>query len=259
MREAKYGHIVINDSDIRVERDYLRRIDGADGGRAAGWTGDGTVPGRGRAQLGIANGGGDDCDRFCRRRAVRDGAGGRTALRTGLDFGISASGGRGDRRAGSAAGLSGRRSRAGADDLPRRDTRLCSPMRWWKRFCRSTASARCSSTSCAGRGRCAICASGGYIGVLLTFGLPWAMAAALCAGGAGWSLGLLGAVAAARFASGYVLCGPILDDRQTLRDLWLIPARDVVGVAIWFASFGGDTIVWRGERFHLKDGRLTRA
>ena len=32
----------------------------------------------------------------------------------------------------------------------------------------------------------------GYLGVLLTFGLPWAMAAALCAGGAAWSLGLLG-------------------------------------------------------------------
>jgi hypothetical protein len=27
---------------------------------------------------------------------------------------------------------------------------------------------------------------------------------------------------------------------------------------VWFASFGGDTIVWRGERFHLKDGRLKR-
>ncbi len=26
MREAKYGHIVINDSDIRVQRDYLRRV-----------------------------------------------------------------------------------------------------------------------------------------------------------------------------------------------------------------------------------------
>ncbi len=59
----------------------------------------------------------------------------------------------------------------------------------------------------------------GYIGVLLTFGLPWAMAAALCAGGAAWSLVLLGVVAAARFASGYVLCGPILNDRQTLGDL----------------------------------------
>ena len=99
----------------------------------------------------------------------------------------------------------------------------------------------------------------GYVGVLLTFGLPWAMAAAVCAAGAAWSLALLAAVAVARFASGYLLCGPILSDRQTLGDLWLIPARDVVGVAIWFASFGGNTIVWRGERFHLKDGKLTRA
>ena len=56
----------------------------------------------------------------------------------------------------------------------------------------------------------------GYVGVLLTFGLPWAMAAALCAGGAAWSLALLAAVAVARFASGYLLCGPILNDRQTL-------------------------------------------
>ena len=66
-------------------------------------------------------------------------------------------------------------------------------------------------------------------------------------------------VAVVRFASGYLLCGLILNDRKTLGDLWLIPARDVVGVAVWFASFGGDTIVWRGEKFHLKDGKLTRA
>jgi ceramide glucosyltransferase len=66
-------------------------------------------------------------------------------------------------------------------------------------------------------------------------------------------------VAAARFASGYVLCGAVLGDQRTMRDLWLIPARDMVGVAVWFASFGGDTIVWRGEKFHLKDGKLTRA
>jgi ceramide glucosyltransferase len=98
----------------------------------------------------------------------------------------------------------------------------------------------------------------GYIGVLLTFGLPWAIAAAVCAGFAPWSLALLGMVAAARFASGLLLAGPILNDRQTLADQWLIPARDIVGVAIWFASFGGDTIIWRGEKFHLKDGRLTR-
>ncbi len=47
-------------------------------------------------------------------------------------------------------------------------------------------------------------------------------------------------------------------DRHALRDLWLVPLRDVIGLAIWFASFAGNTILWRGERFHLKDGRLTK-
>jgi len=99
----------------------------------------------------------------------------------------------------------------------------------------------------------------GYAAVLVTFGLPWAMAATLFAGAAGWSLTLLAAVAAARFASAALLCGPILRDRRTMRELWLVPVRDVVGVAVWFASFAGDTVIWRGERFHLKDGKLRRA
>jgi len=99
----------------------------------------------------------------------------------------------------------------------------------------------------------------GYAGVLMTFGLPWAICAVVCAGGAAWSLALLVAVAAARYASAAMLCGPVLHDRATMRDLWIIPLRDFAGVAIWFAAFGGNTIVWRGERFHLKNGRLTRA
>ena len=93
----------------------------------------------------------------------------------------------------------------------------------------------------------------------MTFALPWALLAALCASGAAWSFVLLGIVAAARFASAALLAGPILHDRHALRDLWLVPLRDVIGLAIWFASFAGDTILWRGERFHLKDGRLTKA
>jgi hypothetical protein len=28
-------------------------------------------------------------------------------------------------------------------------------------------------------------------------------------------------------------------------------------MGIWIAGFAGDTIVWRNERFHLKNGKLT--
>ena len=99
----------------------------------------------------------------------------------------------------------------------------------------------------------------GYLGVGATFGLPWALLAAICAAGSTWSLILLGIVAAARFASAALLAGPILHDRHALADLWLVPLRDIIGLVIWFASFAGDTILWRGERFHLKNGRLTKA
>jgi ceramide glucosyltransferase len=43
-----------------------------------------------------------------------------------------------------------------------------------------------------------------------------------------------------------------------LRDLWLLPLRDAFGLLVWVWSFAGDTVVWRGEEFRLKDGRITR-
>jgi ceramide glucosyltransferase len=38
----------------------------------------------------------------------------------------------------------------------------------------------------------------------------------------------------------------------------LLPARDLIAVGIWVASFLGHTVIWRGDRFELKDGRLVR-
>ena len=50
-----------------------------------------------------------------------------------------------------------------------------------------------------------------------------------------------------------------LKDKFVLRLLLLLPLRDVLAVVVWFASFGSDTIAWRGDHFHLKDGKLYRA
>jgi len=32
--------------------------------------------------------------------------------------------------------------------------------------------------------------------------------------------------------------------------------RDLVAAGVWVAGFAGNAIVWRGERFLLKDGKL---
>ena len=48
----------------------------------------------------------------------------------------------------------------------------------------------------------------------------------------------------------------VLGDHQVLVNLWLLPLRDVVAMGLWAAGLTGNTIVWRGERFVLKDGKL---
>jgi len=51
----------------------------------------------------------------------------------------------------------------------------------------------------------------------------------------------------------------VLGDHQVLPSLWLLPLRDVEAMGVWAAGFAGNTIVWRGERFVLKDGKLEKA
>jgi ceramide glucosyltransferase len=41
--------------------------------------------------------------------------------------------------------------------------------------------------------------------------------------------------------------------------LWLLPLRDLIAMGVWVAGFAGNTIVWRGERFTLKGGKLEKA
>jgi ceramide glucosyltransferase len=48
----------------------------------------------------------------------------------------------------------------------------------------------------------------------------------------------------------------VLEDRRLLRNLWLLPVRDLVAVGVWIVSFVGHTVTWRGDRFVLKNGRL---
>jgi ceramide glucosyltransferase len=98
----------------------------------------------------------------------------------------------------------------------------------------------------------------GYVGMGITFCLPWAMFACIASGFALWSFTLLTLAALARVSVALAAGVGILRDEQVLRDLWLLPVRDLFALGFWAWSFAGDTVVWRGERFHLKNGRLTK-
>jgi ceramide glucosyltransferase len=98
----------------------------------------------------------------------------------------------------------------------------------------------------------------GYIGLGTTYALPWAVMACVASGFELWSFSLLSVVLLARVAVALAVGVGVLRDEQVLRDLWLLPLRDFFGLLFWMWSFAGDTVVWRGERFRLRDGRLTR-
>jgi ceramide glucosyltransferase len=100
--------------------------------------------------------------------------------------------------------------------------------------------------------------AGGYIGLVSTYGLMWGLFALIAGGAALWSWAVLGATALLRLAVALVVGNGVLDDRRLLGSLWLLPVRDLVAVAVWIASFAGHTVTWRGDRFELRKGRLIR-
>ena len=102
----------------------------------------------------------------------------------------------------------------------------------------------------------------GYAGLLFTFGLPWALLTLLAARGV---VGLDAVCADANRALGvgFAAAEVVLHDRQMFRDgalrnILLLALRDLIAPVVWAASFMGNCIHWRGAVFELKDGRLSR-
>ncbi len=98
----------------------------------------------------------------------------------------------------------------------------------------------------------------GYVGLAISYAVPWALANVVASGLALPSFTLLSLVLLARVALALQVGVGILRDGQVLRDLWLLPVRDCFGLLVWAWSYAGDEVVWRGERFRLKAGVLER-
>lgn len=95
----------------------------------------------------------------------------------------------------------------------------------------------------------------GYIGMPIIQATLWAVLLA-AAGFPRPALGLAGL----RMASGVLTARLILGDRRILSDFLLIPLRDLWGMAIWVAGLFGRTVEWRGRRLRLdKEGKIVGA
>ena len=97
---------------------------------------------------------------------------------------------------------------------------------------------------------------GGYFGLIFTHGMAWALLNVIASGLSPVSFWLLGLSFFLRLALAMTVGAQVLADHQVLPSLWLLPLRDLVAMAVWIAGFAGNTIVWRGQRFTLKAGKL---
>ena len=95
-----------------------------------------------------------------------------------------------------------------------------------------------------------------YFGLIVTFGLAWGILAVLAAPRAWWTWAVLAVVAVFRMTAAVAIGRGVLADPDVLRDLWLLPLRDFVALAVWLASFTGNEIEWRGLKFRVRDGKL---
>jgi ceramide glucosyltransferase len=99
---------------------------------------------------------------------------------------------------------------------------------------------------------------GGYLGLISTFGLMWGLLALVASAGALWAWLALAITLLLRLAVAFAVGCAVLQDRAVLNLAWLIPLRDLLAVAVWIVSLGGHTVTWRGDRFRLKNGKLSR-
>jgi ceramide glucosyltransferase len=251
---AKYDHILINDSDIFVTSDYLRRVMAPFGEPRVGMV---TCPYRGIAAETLGSkleSAGISTDFIAGVLAARQIEGG---IHFGLGSTLAVT-----RTALDAIGglrplvdyladdfeLGSRIAKAGFEvvladivvetHLPAYSFRefFEHQMRW----ARSTRDSR----------------RFGYIGLLMTFGLPWAIISVALTSGAWWSWCILAMATALRAAVALKVGVGVVHDRAVWRHLWLLPLRDLVAFWVWFASFADNKVHWRGDVFLLENGKI---
>jgi ceramide glucosyltransferase len=96
----------------------------------------------------------------------------------------------------------------------------------------------------------------GYLGLALTFGLPWTVLAAWAATKWQVSAAYLAAYVVLRLAMAWTSGVWGVGDPVTQQNLWLVPLRDLVNFGVWLAGFFSNTIHWRGLVFRVKQGLL---
>lgn len=96
----------------------------------------------------------------------------------------------------------------------------------------------------------------GYLGIAMTFGLPWAILAALVSRSTVGSATYLFAYLFLRLTMAWTIGAWGLDDPVVRKKLWLVPLRDAAGFLVWAAGFFSNKVSWRGKEYRVNKNFL---
>jgi ceramide glucosyltransferase len=99
----------------------------------------------------------------------------------------------------------------------------------------------------------------GHFGSGLIFAMPYGLLGFFAASGLrelGIGLLLLAIAVVNRLIEAWLIGWKVVRDPQIKRALWLYPLRDLLGFAVWVASYLNLRYVWRDSRFELRGTRI---
>ena len=96
----------------------------------------------------------------------------------------------------------------------------------------------------------------GHLGLLLTQGLPWSLAAIAIDPSAAIALGYFGTYLCFRLAMTWMVGVWGLKQDSLWKKFALIPLWDAVAFFIWLVSFGRNSIRWRDGQYYIRNGQL---
>jgi ceramide glucosyltransferase len=97
----------------------------------------------------------------------------------------------------------------------------------------------------------------GHMGLLLTLGLPWSLAAIAVHPTAIVAAAYLGSYILLRFLLTAVIGVWGLKQPSIVKELWLIPVWDALAAIILLASFWSNNVRWRDGKYSIHNGTLT--
>jgi ceramide glucosyltransferase len=99
----------------------------------------------------------------------------------------------------------------------------------------------------------------GHLGLAFTFGLPWSIVGAFLAPTPLAAIGFLAGYLALRTAMTLQIASWGLKQSIPWHELVLIPIWDAMAFAIWLTSFTRSTIRWRDRDYYIREGQLVPA